>query len=241
MKRFVLAAALGLSALAGCSSFDPLDPAISYSPQTTDAMLVHHLNNWHGLFERVDLASGKVLGGKIVTDADIEGGGYLSSATLLTYNGARATKEIQSDLGVKGGSGRVATPFGVRNLPPGDYALVGIAQPNSNGYGSWVAQRCFLEAATVFRLEPGTVNVFEVGNVMSARVDAGDAYDPALARKDEDRIKFYLSEYPGVTANVKLAKPAAFIEFSKPLPGKGYDYCMHGDSFRQVPKPPPAK
>jgi len=222
-------------ALAGCET--PL-PTRAYSPAALDqAVLIHFNNNWSPIFEKVDLKRG-------TSAPKSEGVRTEGIPEKFDYASKRVTPEIEQRLGLKGGkSGRVDTGYGVTVWEPGDYALIGIFQPNSNGLASWVSTICFTGQAPVLRIEAGALNVFEPQNELNERINAGASYDPALVRRTEDRIRFVLEEFPALKGEVKLATVVASVQYYKPQTPNPSSLCDRDSHFvpgPPLPLPPPA-
>lgn len=127
----------------------------------------------------------------------------------LTYDSARATADIREQLGLERRSGaRARSGYRVAFVEPGDYVLVGLYQPNSNGYGSWIDGRCY-PAGPVFRLAESDVSIFEAGDLLDQR----SRPDADAAARIERQISFFAEGHPALTGrDVHLAQAVGFVD-----------------------------
>jgi hypothetical protein len=210
-------------------------PSQEYSPTAPkQAMLIHYDNKWRPIFDRIDLASGQSLPMESIRTNGIP--------ETFDYNGKRVTPELKQQLGLESSSGRVSTGYRVTVWQPGDDAMVGIIQPNSNGTMSWVDTVCFTGAAPVFRLEAGMLNVFEAQKDIQARATAGPTYDPKIVEREEERVRFFVRDHPQLKGEVRLAPIVASVQYYKPQAPNPRALCDHADHFVAGPPrplPPP--
>jgi hypothetical protein len=210
-------------------------PTQTYSPGAINqAVLIHFDNKWQPMFEKVDLNSGVTL--------PMQGVRTLGLPETFDYDSKRVTPEMKQTLGLEPAGRRTATGYRVTVWEPGDYAMIGIAQPNSNGTMSWVDTVCFQGSAPVFRLEAGFINVFESQRDIQARAEAGPAYDPKIIEREEGRIRFYVEDHPELKGDVRLAPIVASAQFYKPTVADPRALCDHADRFVSGPPrplPPP--
>lgn len=228
MKQAAQLAAAFL-ALAGCRGTpDIAMKEITFGPDSSKAMLMHHRDSWDALYQRVDLATGRTLPETL---------SYAVFTGLFEIDSSRVTPALKQELGIEDiAFGSFKGGYNGYLMVPGDYALVGIVQPNTNGIGSWVDVRCFTGAAPVFHLAAGKVSMLESANRKNERVEKGDAYDPAVAAKDAKLARFLADGYPGITAETQLAPVVAKIQFSVgDTPQSTYNPCPVGGLFRPAP------
>lgn len=227
MLKSGLAAVVALL-LVGCQTADLPIKDITFASDNPMALLMQHRDSWDPIYERVDLATGQTLGGGLSESP---------STGMFDPDPKRTTPALKQELGIediKFGSNKGG--YAGYLMRPGDYALVGIVQPNTNGVGSWVDVRCFTGKAAVFHLAAGKVSMLEAADRKNTRAEKGDGYDPAVTGKDEKLAKFLVSGYPGVTADVQLAPVVAKIQFTVgTMPQSPYHPCPHGSAFRPAP------
>jgi hypothetical protein len=229
MGRIALLVA-AFMALASCKGMPDVPMTdIAFGADNASAMLIHHRDSWDPIYQPIDLATGRTLPGGGLNTAVFTG--------LLQINSNRVTPALKQELGIEDiGFGSFKGGYNGYLMPPGDYALVGIAQPNTNGYGSWVDIRCFGDKAPVFHLSPGTVNMLESADRKNTRVEQGAAYDKALAEKDTKLGRFLVAGYPNITANVVLAPVVGKVQFSVGDTAQShFNPCPVGDVFRPAP------
>lgn len=228
MVRIAILAAAVL-ALAGCGAIpDAPIKDVAFSADNPQAMLIHHRDSWDPLYQRVDLATGRTLPGTLST-ALFTG--------MFEIDSRRVTPAIKQELGIED------IAFGSKKggyvgylIQPGDYALIGIVQPNTNGVGSWVDIRCFGDKAAVFHLAAGKVNMLEAADRKNARAEKGDGYDPTITGKDVKLARFLVEGYPGIHADVQLAPVVGKIQFAVgDTPRSTYNPCPVGSVFRPAP------
>jgi hypothetical protein len=197
-------------------------------------VLIHFDNKWRPIFDRIDLASGQSL--------PMEGIRTTGIPETFDYNGKRVTPELKQQLGLESSSGRVSTGYRVTVWQPGDYSMIGIIQPNSNGTMSWVDTICFTGAAPVFHLEAGVLNVFEAQKAIQERAIAGPTYDPKIVEHEEARVRFFVEDHPQLKGPVRLAPIVASVQYYKPQAPNPRALCDHADRFVAGPPrplPPP--
>lgn len=221
---------VALAALGGCGSIpDMAMKDVAFGADNQTAMLMHHRDSWNPVYRRVDLTTGRTL----------EGGGLNEAvfAGMFDVDSRRVTPALKEELGIEDiAFGSFKGGYNGYLTLPGDYALVGIVQPNTNGMGSWVDVRCFTGNAPVFRLSAGKVNMLESANRKNLRAEQGAAYDPAAAEKDTKLARFLVDGYPGITADVQLAPVVARIQFSVgDTPQSTFNPCPVGSIFRPAP------
>lgn len=195
--------------LSACETRD-IPTRVYASGATDQALVVRYENKWNIIFEKVDLEDGILV--------EMVGKRSIGVPKHFTYNGRRVTPDVQKTLGISPG-GQTDTGYRIDIWEPGDYALTGMFRPTQTAAGafgvSWTGTDmiCFTQHAPVFRLEPGVVNVLEAQNLLQARVNGGATYDPQLVKSEEDRIRFYLADYPELKGEVRLAPVVATVEF----------------------------
>jgi hypothetical protein len=217
-------------ALASCKGTPDVPMTdITFSADNTNAMVMHHRDSWDPIYLPVDLAAGRKLPGGGLNTGVFTG--------LFEIDSGRVTPALKQELGIEDiAFGSFKGGYNGYLMPPGDYALVGIVQPNTNGYGSWVDVRCFGDKAPVFRIAPGTVNMLESANRKNERVEKGANYDQALAEKDAKLGRFLVAGYPNITADVVLAPVVGTIQFSAgDTPQSSFNPCPVGNVFRSAP------
>ncbi len=192
LLKTVFAAAFALAATA-CGTIPDVElKTLAFGSDNPRAMVAHHQDKWAPHYVRVDLGTGRLVPGSLLGDSEDS-----SSLYAGPINGAGTDSNYAAYI-----------------VEPGDYALVGITQANSNGYANWVDMRCLAGAAPVFRVAPGTVNVIEPGNNKNTRADAGPGGDPGASKQDEAFVKSALAGYQSISAEVKLAPVVARIQFA---------------------------
>ena len=218
--------AVAFVALAGCRGTPDVPMKdVAFGAASPNAMLMHHRDSWDALYQRVDLSTGRTLPETL---------SYAVFTGLFEISSSRVSPALKQELGIEDiAFGSFKGGYNGYLMVPGDYALIGIVQPNTNGVGSWVDVRCFTGNAPVFHLPAGKVSMLESANRKNARVEQGDAYDKAAAEKDAKLARFLADGYPGITADVQLAPVVAKIQFSVgDAPQSTYNPCPVGSIFR---------
>lgn len=230
-----VAVLIAILALAGCETPAELPMTeIAFSRDSPKALLLQHRDKWTPIYERVDLPSGRTLPGGMIGGNTSSGVTY---AGRVGYEASRATPAVRQELGIEDESwGKKSGGYVAYILEPGDYALIGVVQSNSNGYADWVDMRCDLAAAPVYHFEAGKVNMMEINNRRYERAEKGNDADPVSAARDVKLGEFLVAGYPGITADVQLAPFVSKIQYAVGADVRSpQNPCPRAGFFRPAP------
>lgn len=193
MKTFLALCAFVLAPLVcACATAPPAD--FRFDASAGKSMLAVSLGTgmattWYK-FRPVNLQTGEFIGEEYV---------------ILRFPSADRTT-LQSASGL---------PFGLREVPPGDYALVVVEGFASSGITETSGYRCYPTGAPVFSVAEGKIVVVEGpigdGTEFSARATGAPAASERTLREFENAR----STFPGLSAPVAAAPQVALITYSE--------------------------